>query len=69
MTLNAQIASADPAGDNITINGEYYEWLDCTALKSELRVGPALPVPVLPLGGLLLLIMGLAGIGSLSLRH
>ncbi len=63
MTLEAEIASADPDADSVVINGLLYEWEDCSQLTSELVGVEAAAVPAASGWSLAVLITLLATIG------
>ena len=61
--ITAEINSKDPAGDSITINNLFYEWVDCEELIPELTGGFISPVPTLSEWGLIAMagILGIVG--------
>lgn len=61
--LSAEIAAADPANGNITINGLYYEWNACEVLENRLNAQSSSPVPTLSEWGMIAMaaILGIFG--------
>ena len=62
--ISSQLASKNPAGDNITINGLLYQWEFCEELVNELsEAAPLAVVPTLSEWGLIAMagLLGIAG--------
>lgn len=65
--LTSQILQLEPAGDSITINGLFYEWVDCELLVADLTGGapvPVRPIPTLSEWGLIAMagVIGIVGV-------
>lgn len=68
--ISSQIASKNPAGDSITINGLFYIWEDCELLVSELvGVRDLRPIPTLSEWGLITTAALLGLIGFMVIRR
>ena len=66
-SLCAQILSKDPSGDEITINGLFYEWIEFEVILCEL-VPAARPIPTLSEWGLIAMAGVLGIIALLAIR-
>ncbi len=63
--LSSELAAANPAGDSITINEIFYEWINCEVIVNQLvGVRVVRPVPTLSEWGLIAMagILGIAGL-------
>jgi len=68
-SITSAILSKDPAGDSITINKLFYEWVDCEELIPELTGGFISPVPTLSEWGLIAMAGILGIVGFLVMRR
>ena len=62
--VNAEIATKNPAGDSIVINGLLYQWIDCDELVPQVVGGFSTSVPTLSQWGLIAMagILGIVGL-------
>ena len=62
-TISNQLATKNPDGDSIAINGLFYEWENCDNIVNELVGGFISPVPTLSQWGLIAMagILGIVG--------
>lgn len=63
--ISAELASKDPAGDSITIDGLFYEWVNCEVLINALvGVRNTRPIPTLSEWGLIAMVGALGIFGA-----
>ena len=70
--ISSQILSSNPASGSITINGLFYEWVNCELLVPQLNGVPVVrPIPTLSQWGLIAMagILGIVGIIAVRRKY